>query len=110
MTALGNHPTPRTTAALFLVLAISPELKFRIRDSAAAFTGSFDTQILFELALWAVVGCWVGWFFTRGLASRDYRPASLNAPVVVLVLVMCVVLVSAAHALSIRAHTPSEQG
>ena len=99
---MRQHPAPKTTAVLFLVLALTPELKFRIRDAAAAFTGAFDTQILFELAIWAAVACWIGWFFTRGLASQSYRPAALNAPMVMLVLVACVVLVSASHALSIR--------
>lgn len=97
-----DHPTPKLTALLFGVLALTPELKFRIRDAAAAFSGSFDAQILFELLLWAIVATWIGWYLARNVASRNYRLSTLNAPMVTLLFVMCVVLVSAANALSIR--------
>jgi O-antigen ligase len=104
-----DHPTPRITAILAVALALAPELKFRLRDPSAAFSASVDEQILFELFVFAVIAAWIGWYFVRGAASHRYRPSALTAPMVALVFVMCVVLVSAAHALSIRSTIRSIQ-
>jgi O-antigen ligase len=97
-----NRPLPRVTALLFLILGITPELKFRVRDAAEAFTGSLDAQILFELFVYALVAVWIAWYLTRGTAARRYRLSAMNLPMGALLFVMVVILVSAAHALSVR--------
>jgi exopolysaccharide production protein ExoQ len=94
--------TPRTLAFLFLTLALAPELKFRYRDPAAAFSGKPDLQVLFELALYGLVAIWVGWHLAHGVAARTYRLSSLNLPMSAALLTVAVVLVSGASALSRR--------
>ncbi len=94
--------TPRTVAFLFLVLAFTPEIKFRERDPAAAFSGVPDLQILIELALYAIVAIWVGWHIARGIAGRTHRLSSLNLPMGAILLTVAVVLVSGASAVSVR--------
>ncbi len=54
-----ERPTPALLGIILVVLALSPELKMRIRDAATSFGGSVDLQILVELVLWIVIGAWV---------------------------------------------------
>ncbi len=94
--------TPRTVAFLFLVLALTPEIKFRNRDPDAAFSGTPDWQVLIELAIWGLVAAWVGWHAARGVARTKYRLSTLNLPMGAVLLTTAVVLVSGASALSVR--------
>jgi exopolysaccharide production protein ExoQ len=94
--------TPRTLAFLFLVLALTPEVKFRNRDPNAAFSGVPDIQVLIELAIWGLVAAWVGWHAARGIARGKYRLSTLGLPMAAVLLTTAVVLVTGANALSVR--------
>ncbi len=75
-----ERPTPALLGIILVILALSPELKMRIRDAASAFGGSVDLQILVELALWIAIGAWVGRILAKGLAARTYSFATLGGP------------------------------
>jgi O-antigen ligase len=51
---------PRTVLASSYVIVLIAGTKLRVRDASASLTGDFDSQILFELSLYAAVGLVVG--------------------------------------------------
>jgi len=58
--ALGRfQASGRAYAFMLLVLLLVSEIKLRQRDSELALEASVDGQVLFELVVWAAVGCWV---------------------------------------------------
>jgi exopolysaccharide production protein ExoQ len=104
-----ERPTPALLGIIVAVLALSPELKMRVRDATASFGGSVDLQILVELAVWIAIGAWVGVIVAKGLASRTYSFATLGGPLRVLLVVVCVVVLAAAVSFSIRSVIRSVQ-
>jgi O-antigen ligase len=90
-------------------LALSPELKFRVRDAAASFSGSADLQILVELAVWGAVGGWGVLLASRRLASGRYSVGRLGAPGITLLVFLGVLLVSAVSAFSVRSYVRAFQ-
>jgi O-antigen ligase len=61
---VAQHRVPRTVGTLFVVavptllIAVS-EFKFRTRESDSALSGSVDSAVLMEVALYALVGLWM---------------------------------------------------
>ncbi len=97
-----ERPTPALLGIILVILALSPELKMRIRDAASAFGGSVDLQILVELALWIAIGAWVGVILAKGLAARTYSFATLGGPLRLVLIFVVLVLLTAAVSFSIR--------
>jgi O-antigen ligase len=97
-----ERPTPALLGIIVAILALSPQLKMRIRDAATAFDGSVDLQVMVELALWISIGAWVGVILAKGLAARAYSLATLGGPLRLVLIFVCLVLLTAAVSFSIR--------
>jgi O-antigen ligase len=66
-------------AIAVLALVVGSDYKFRTRDEALAVSGDVDAQIVVEVGLYALVGVWVLWWMTRGLARvRRTSPVLLS--------------------------------
>jgi hypothetical protein len=93
---------PDLMAIVLVVLAFSPEIKFRIRSAAAAFSGVLDLQVLAELAVWGIIGVWAFIQAARGLTSGRYRIGDVGAPTVTMLILGALVVLSASMSFSIR--------
>jgi len=68
---------PRLTAVVTFLLLLLAETKFRTRDAGAMLSGSVDSQVLYELALYAALG----WIVVLGFIIPP-RPAHRVAPAI----------------------------
>lgn len=100
---------PGVAATFFLVLAIVPEAKWRLRDPGASAAASADVQTLMELAVFGAIGAWVVWHVMRGWVDRRYRLGTVGPAVLVLVLATIVIVASGMTAGSVRSVTRSAQ-
>jgi exopolysaccharide production protein ExoQ len=95
-------PRPRVVAVVLAILAFSPELKFRIRDAAASFSGDLDLQVMVELAIWGVVGVWAFIEASRGLTTGRYKPGDLGLPSRAMLILTVLIVLSASMSFSVR--------
>ena len=106
---MSPQVVPGVAALLFLVLAIAPEAKWRLRDPGAALSGVPDVQNMTELALYGAIATWVGWHLIRGYLADRYRVRTLGPAVLLLVLATTVVVASGLTALSVRSMSRAVQ-
>jgi O-antigen ligase/predicted flap endonuclease-1-like 5' DNA nuclease len=103
----------RTTGKLMgialAILALSPEMKFRVRSAEEAFGGGVDLQIMFELGLWGAFGGWALLQVVRGLTSGRYSFGRLGPGMNTMLVFWLLACTTGVAALSIRSMVRSFQ-
>lgn len=103
----------RTTGKLMgialAILALSPEMKFRVRSAEEAFGGGVDLQILFELGMWGMFGGWALLQVVRGITSGRYSFGRLGPGMNIVLMFWLVAATTGVAALSIRSMVRSFQ-
>ena len=100
---------PQVAAIFFLILAISPEAKWRLRDPSASAAANADLQTLVELGFYAGIGAWALWHLLRGWSSERYRLQTIGPAVLVLVAATLLIVSTGVLAVSSRSMTRSVQ-
>ncbi len=106
---MARRMLPQVAAVFFLLLAIAPEAKWRLRDPGASAAGSADLQTLFELGLYAGIGLWAAWHLIRGWSSERYRLQTIGPAGLVLVIAALLLVTTGVLAVSSRSLTRSVQ-
>jgi competence ComEA-like helix-hairpin-helix protein len=99
---MAPRPLPKVAAVFFLLLAIAPEAKWRMRDPSASAAGSADLQTAVELGFYALVGTWAMWHILRGWTGERYRLQTIGPATLIFIGATLLILTTGSLAVSSR--------
>jgi O-antigen ligase/predicted flap endonuclease-1-like 5' DNA nuclease len=94
--------TPKLMGIFLAIMALSPEMKFRVRSAAEAFGGGVDLQVMVELAIWTSIGAWALLHLARGVGKGKYSFGRMGAPMITVLVFWMLAVMTGGMALSVR--------